>query len=159
MIKKEFVQAMSDFAGKFGEIKVEMVERTDKKYTGMSVRKIGVPVPVVNLDKLYEDYKNEVLTLDDCYDLIDRIMGKELEVQFDMSKITDWSTVIPFVRMRVTEEEPNGIYDKFGGLYMCPYIDVSEGYAVKITQELIDMWDITKETLFETAAINTILHQ
>lgn len=159
MNKKEFVQAMTDYAGKYGEINVSTIERSDNKYKGLAVKKIGVPVPVVNLDKLYKDYKDEVLTLDDCFELIDGILSTELDVPFDMSKISEWDIVVPFLRMKVAEEEPNCMYDKFHDLYMYPCIEVSDEYLIKITEDLLKMWGVTRQTLFETAALNAIIHR
>jgi hypothetical protein len=159
MKKTEFIQFITDVAKEYGTVETQEVVKPDVTYTGLYVKRNGAS-PVVNVDALWNDYCNETLSLNEVEDMVKEILTSE-PPKLDPTWITDWEKARRRLTIRVFEENPGGLYDEFRGAYFCPYINVIEGGGVRVTQEILAMWEdagVRRDTVFATAAMNTALN-
>ncbi len=158
MKKYEFIQFITDIAKEYGTVETREVVKPDGNYTGLYVKKKGAS-PVVNIDALWNAYLDETLSLDGVIDEVKDILTSE-PPKLDATWITDWEKAKRRLTIRMFEENPGGLYDEFEGLYFCPYITVIEGGGVRVTQEILALWEndgVSREDVFEAAAMNTAL--
>lgn len=155
MKKAEFVAAMKDYAKKYGEVVVQTINRTGYEYTGLMIRKNGVPTPVVNIDAIFDDYLSGEASLDDCYGVIDHILPRKQD--FDKSTVMDWSKAKDRLFLRVFGRVSEGtIYREVTNLYLVPYIQVdNKGAAlVRVTPQLLQLWKVSEDEVFAIAKEN-----
>lgn len=159
MKKTEFIQFITDVAKEYGTVATQEVVKPDGNYTGLYVKSDGAS-PVVNVDALWNAYLDETLSLDGVVDEVKEILTSE-PPKLDLTWITDWEKARRRLTLRVFEENPGGLYDEFSGVYFCPYITVIEAGGVRVTPEILAMWEdagVSRDTVFETAAMNTALN-
>lgn len=159
MRKTEFIQVITDIAKEYGTVETREVVKPDGNYTGLYVRKNGAS-PVVNVDTLWKAYLDETLSLDGVIDEVKEILNSE-PPKLDITWITDWEKARRRLTIRMFEENPGGLYDEFEGMYFCPYITVMESGGVRVTQEILAMWEndgVSRDDVFEAAAFNTALN-
>ena len=158
MRKEEFTDAMKDYASKYGEAEVDTINKGSRIYLGLYVRKDNAPSPVVNLDALYEVYREN--GVDACWRVVDRILSTVPD--FDMAEtvklVEDYSWVKEHLIIRLLSKEvaTAGVYEEVEGHYMCPYINLGNGAFVRVTTELMKIWDIEKKELFMDAMISDL---
>lgn len=158
MKKTEFIQFITDVAKEYGTVETQEVVKPDGNYTGLYVKKKGAS-PVVNIDILWNAYLDETLSLDEVVDEVKDILNSE-PPKLDTTWITDWEKARHRLTIRIFEENPGGLYDEVRGAYFCPYITVIEGGGVRVTQEILAMWEndgVSRDDVFEAAAMNTAL--
>ena len=160
MRKNEFADAMKDYASKYGEAVIDTIDKGSRIYLGLYVKKDKTPTPVVNLDALYEVYREE--GVDACWEVIDHIISTPPE--FDMatviSIVTDWEQVNNHLMMRTLDKEAAtaGIYQRVGQFYMCPYIRLDESSLIRVTPDLLEIWKKSKEEVIGYAVCNDIVN-
>ena len=158
MRKAEFIQFMSDVAEHYGTVEVKEIVKPGGNYTGLYVKKKGAS-PVVDIDRLWNAYADETLSLVECVEKMKAILTAE-PPKLDTTWITDWEKARRRLTIRIFEENPGGLYDEFRGAYFCPYITVIEGGGIRVTQEILAMWEndgVSRDDVFEAAAMNTAL--
>ena len=119
------------------------------------IRKDGVPTPVVNIDAIFDDYLVGKVSLDDCYETIDRVLA--MEPDFDKSAIMDWSKAKDRLFLRVFGRVSEGtIYREVTNLYLVPYIQVDNRGAalVRVTSPLLNLWKVSEDEVFAIAKEN-----
>lgn len=155
MRKSEFIKAMKDYATQYGEVVVREVQRANITYTGLMIRKVGVPTPVINLDALYEDYKHDKFDLDECYVHIDRMLNSKLDTPFKAEDIIQWEKMKDRLYIRLFGEltVTDGVYRKVADLYAVPYIQITDDdtASTRVTDQLMNAWGVSEETVFEQA--------
>lgn len=156
MKKAEFVTAMKDYAKKYGEVVVQAINRTGYEYTGLMIRKDGVPTPVVNIDAIFDDYLIGKVSLDDCYKTIDRVLTTKPD-GIDKTIILEWSKAKERLFLRVFGKiSADTIHRKIADLFLVPYIQVDDKGAalVRVTSQLLDLWGVSEDVVFVTAKEN-----
>lgn len=155
MKKTEFIEEMRAYARNYGEVIIEEINKTNCTYLGLAIRKNNVPTPVVNLDKLYEAYKAEELNINECFEEVERILS--MKQPFNPSVITEWNTAKERLYLRLFGSiAPDTIYRKVADMFLVPYLQIEEldGATVRVTPQLLDVWGITEEEIFELARAN-----
>jgi len=158
MKKTEFIQFMTDVAKECGTVETREIVKPDGNYTGLYVKKKGAS-PVVNVDAMWNAYLNKTRSLGEIVDAVKKILTSE-PPKLDTTWITDWEKARDRLTMRIFEENPGGLYDKFEGMYFCPYITVIEGGGVRVTQEILTMWEdagVSRDDVFAAAAFNSAM--
>lgn len=155
LAKADFIDVIEASATQFGKVLIKQINRADMSYTGLVIEKIGVPSPVVNLDRLYEDYCNGK-TMCWCIDKTKEILNMTMDIPFAPTDMLDWNKVKDRLFLRLVGNITDGIYRCIADMYLVPYVSISEeeGMAARITPELLDEWDIDEDTLFEQAERN-----
>lgn len=160
MSTKEFIEAMRDYAKQYGEVVIEDVNRANITYTGLMIRKMGVPTPVINLDALYKDYKNDKLDLNECFSYLDRTLSNTLDTPFNASDIVKWEKMKDRLYIRLFGELKikDGVYRKVADLFEVPYIQVldDDTATTRVTNQLMDAWGVSEEEVFKQARKNQI---
>lgn len=156
MEKKEFIEKIKAELADFGEIVVQEVNRATTSYTGLLVRAVGVPTPVVNIDKLYTKYCKDEYSMQECVNAAREILNMKMETDFNPKDITEWSKVKSKLYLRLLGTPGKGVYREVEDMYLVPYIRVSsdDSATARVVPEMLEAWDIDEETLFEQAKAN-----
>jgi hypothetical protein len=155
LAKADFIDVIEAAATQFGKVLIKQIDNADTSYTGLVIEKIGVPSPVVNLDRLYADYCNGK-TMCWCIDKTKEILNMTMNIPFAPADMLNWNKVKDRLFLRLVGNISDGIYRCIADMYLVPYVSVSEeeGMAARITPELLDEWNIDEDTLFEQAQRN-----
>lgn len=157
MRKNEFISVIKDVAEDFGKVVIKEIAKPTGSYMGLVIDKIGVPSPVVNLDSLYARYMNAELDLDECKELAKKILSMKPDSSFNIEDIKSWNTVKDKLYLRLVNTAPEDIlYRQVEDMFLVPYIQVtSDGSAtIKVDDQLLNLWNITEEEVFEQAENN-----
>lgn len=155
LAKADFIDVIEAAATQFGKVLIKQIDKADTSYTGLVIEKIGVPSPVVNLDRLYADYCNGK-TMCWCIDKTKEILNMTMDIPFAPTDMLDWNKVKDRLFLRLVGNITDGIYRCIADMYLVPYVSVSEeeGMAARITPELLEEWNINEDELFEQAERN-----
>lgn len=155
LAKADFIDVIEAAATQFGKVLIKQIDKADTSYTGLVIEKIGVPSPVVNLDRLYEDYCNGK-TMCWCIDKTKEILNMTMDIPFAPTDMLDWNKVKDRLFLRLVGNITDGIYRCIADMYLVPYVSISEeeGMVARITPELLEAWNIDEDTLFEQAERN-----
>lgn len=155
LAKADFIDVIEAAATQFGKVLIKQIDKADTSYTGLVIEKIGVPSPVVNLDRLYADYCNGK-TMCWCIDKTKEILNMTMDIPFAPTDMLDWNKVKDRLFLRLVGNITDGIYRCIADMYLVPYVSISEeeGMVARITPELLDEWKIDEDTLFEQAERN-----
>ena len=154
--KSEFISTIRSIGEEYGDVIVKDITRTDRHYTGMYIDRIGAPTPVVDLDRMYNHYL-ETSDLDGCIDAIRDILTMSPDFSVDTDAIMNWSKAKTKLYLRLVGTVTDGICQVVEDLYLVPYLHVLDGNAtaaMRITADLLDVWGITLDELFEAATEN-----
>lgn len=170
--KTSLLKGLQDFYGKDAEIGLEKLQRNNgKTEDGLWIRSNGPEagdsaVPLFSLQKLYEDYKEKNLCIEDCIKFVyrkEKDTGTAAIVKL-ADRIREW----PFVRDRVypillsTKENEKLLED----LISTPLLDLSIAYiirmgntktafySVKVSRSLFDQYGVSQEELHRQAIKN-----
>lgn len=158
MRKEEFTEAMKNYALKYGEAVVDTINKGSRIYLGLYIRKDNTPSPVVNLDALYERYLEN--GIDACWEVIDSVLSTVPD--FDMAEIIThvkdyaWSKEHLIIKLLDKGVAISGVYEEVDGHYMCPYVNIGDGAIIRVTAELMELWNIEKKELFMDAMISDL---
>lgn len=155
MEKTEFINAMVEYAEKYGEVLVQDIVRPNVTYTGLLIKKdSGIPSPVVHIEWLYDLFDSGRLTLDQCYEKVDEILA--IKENFNTSDILDWLKAKDRLFLKVFGNKPDGIYRKVEDLYLVPYVQVTsdDSAVARVVPALLDKWEVDEGTVFDYAKIN-----
>ena len=168
MKKTEFVEAIKVRTENLGyeNVIVDDINKGSRAYLGMYIRKDSVPSPVVDLDALYVSYSKGVEedgvdgALDGCMGVVQRILNTKPDVNLESLKehIFDWDWVKPRLVMHPVDEDVavNGVFTQVGDDYLCPYIDMSGGAFVRVTQALLDIWEVSEDEACGISILNDL---
>lgn len=155
MLKSEFITAMQDIAGQYGETITQEVIRAGNRYLGMYLKKDGVPTPVVNLDMLYERYR-DTEDIDDCIDYVIEVLTTEVDPPYDVHNIVNWDWVKGRLYLRLIGKMTDGICRPVADMYQVPYVqfDNRGNSNVQVTPQLLAAWDVSIDEVFDQAESN-----
>lgn len=158
--KEEFINTISDTISdtvkEFGNATIMTLNKADKSYTGLVIKKVNTPSPVINLDRLYMDYCNGV-PLDECVNTAKDILNMKANLPIRMDELLDWDIVKDRLYLRLVGNiVDNTIYQKAADMYLVPYISISEerGMTTKVISQMIEKWKVSEEEVFEQAKRN-----
>lgn len=155
MTKAEFVNLIMTVADEFGVAKTVETKRVDTTYTGVTLDVTGIPVPVVNTDKLYAEYCNGK-SVESISRIVRDIFNTDPEIPLTMDELTDWNIVKDRIFLRLVREVDDGMYRKVADMCLVPYVSVAEnkGLMARITPEWMNSWGVTEDMVFEQAKNN-----
>ena len=160
MRKNEFIEEILAVASAFGKAKTIDVKKTTGTYTGVVVEKIGIPSPVVNIDSLYSAYILGDISMEECKSRARKIlMNKpDMNFEFNIRDIGMWGIVKNQLYLRLTNNNANSIYRTVEDMFLVPYIRLSadDSAATRVTKELLDLWGVDEDEVFEQAEINQV---
>lgn len=108
-----------------------------------------------------EDFPD--LPIDDLAEKIRKIITENTKQSSDLGWIADWGQVKDKVVARLYNQKTTGEVVKsakqygFDGLVLIPYVDctgIIENGSIKVTRQMVDLWGVTDDELFETAIGN-----
>lgn len=157
--KEMFIREMMVVASEFGKAEITEVNKPTGSYTGITIRKPGVPSPVVNIDRLYIAYQEGKLLMADCKERVRKILvlkGDDMDFEFNIKDIGVWNIVKNQLYLRLVNNDANGISREIADMFLVPYIRVvsDDSAAVRVTKELIDLWGVSEEEVFAQAETN-----
>ena len=155
MQRSEFIDLMKEAAEQHGKVVIHEVAKASGHYLGMRIELDGVPVPVVNLDMLYERYL-ETDDIEECTDFIHELLGKEIETPCDMTALADWEVAKKLLFLRMFGNVVDGVCRCVADIYQVPYLQLADdGSAVaQVTPQLLDTWGISVDEVFAQAERN-----
>jgi hypothetical protein len=160
MQRTEFIEAVRNHVSCRGQVDIQTIKKPNMTYEGLTIRKIGVPTPVVNLDYLYGKYLLGDATLEECLHLADDILDNTDAGIFPENladKITSWDWVKSNLFIRLSNEfgTDEVVHRKMADLYLIPCIQVGEeGSVVRVVTPLLELWGVTEDMVFNTAFDN-----
>lgn len=120
--------------------------------------------PTIYLNYLYELYNAEE-NLEECYGEVKKLYEEGKRFNLDTSKLLDFEQVKCRVVYKLVNYEKNKEklvdmpHRKILDLAITYYLDIQEGdagiYTVEIKNELLNLWQVTEEILFQLAEQNT----
>ena len=155
MQRSEFIDLMKEAAEQHGKVVIHEVAKASGHYLGMRIELDGVPVPVVNLDMLYERYL-ETDDIEECTDFIHELLGKEVETPCDMAALADWEVAKKLLFLRMFGNVVDGVCRCVADLYQVPYLQLADdGSAVaQVTPQLLETWGVSIDEVFDQAEKN-----
>lgn len=160
MQRTEFIEAVRNHVSCRGQVDIQTIKKPNMTYEGLTIRKIGVPTPVVNLDYLYGKYLLGDATLEECLHLADDILDNNGAGRFPENltdKLTSWDWVKSNLFIRLSNEfgTDDVVHRKMADLYLIPCIQVrEEGSVIRVVTPLLELWGVTEDMVFDTAFDN-----
>lgn len=108
-----------------------------------------------------EDFPD--LPLDDLAEKIRQIITENTRESSDLGWISEWEQVKDKVVARLYNQKTTGEVIRsakeygFDGLVLIPYVDctgIMQGGSIKVMRQMVDLWGVTDDELFETAISN-----
>ncbi|MBQ4562871.1 MAG: hypothetical protein IJA58_00155 [Lachnospiraceae bacterium] len=162
---KRDVQHNLEARGRHGRVEiVQIVKHNDMKLTGMVfLREGGNVSPIVNLDLMYEDYKNGKpysTLMQEAYSVLMEVRGRKIS-GLTVDRYEDLKDKIR-IRMCNPKQNEEWLKDKVhkpAGEFVCTYyaelFDEGSSMAAKaVTHENLEEWGISEETLIRDAEEN-----
>lgn len=152
LVKTEFIEEIKNSLEDLGEIRIEDVSKSGYNYTGLMIKVIGKPMPVLNLDKLYARYCNGG-TIEECKDTAREILTKnKCELPVSVEQLQDWEFVKDKLYLRLAPFVSEGVLSRpWLDLFLVPYINIDSTYTCAVVEGLRDTWGVDEETVFEQA--------
>lgn len=157
--KEELVKGINELIKDNEKVSVNRIEKNNGVFLdGLVIKKDDVDTtPVIYLNNYYEEYKKDE-NLDTCLNqIMEAYRNAKLNEEINISNVTDWSKIRDSIRMMVVNYEMNvGIlentpHEKFLDLAVVYYVNLTESEegnaSVRITNQIISLWDINEETL------------
>lgn len=156
MRREDFIEAIKNGVADMGEIITQEVNRANTQYTGLTVRKVGIPVPVVNLDELYIRYEDTDATMEDCIERAREVLAMAPPSSVSIEKVTDWEIAKTKLYFRPMKHVDNGLFKKMEDIFLVPYIQLADdcSMATRVTPQLCEHWGVTEEEVFEVTRTN-----
>lgn len=185
MERQEFYEVMKEKVSKklgadyIVELK-EVFKNNDVKKMGMSIRKPNETInPIVYIDEFYNGYflKEGLKTIDDCVDDILSDLGNRENktnqlkgINFKLLTNYNFTKNSIFIKACSPKFNSNSKLaiknlDSYAASF---YIDLDKLYGIgdddgwktiKITEEMLDTWSVSKEELFKKAISNTVKYR
>ncbi|MBQ9155532.1 MAG: hypothetical protein IJ137_01980 [Eubacterium sp.] len=147
-------------------VSITEIEKPNFSYTGMQVARPGtLVVPVINLDKFYEDYRAGQ-SLDRVLDEMASFRDRPFE-RADLPSFTDYSAVKDLLFIRVMNQEENkdylanAVHQETDGLAVTANIllngdmkGADEIASTVVTRPLLEDWGISEDQVMKDAADN-----
>ena len=157
MRKNEFIDVMKNVASEFGKVVVKEIVKPTGTYMGLTINKVNVPTPIVNLDALYNRYINAELNIGECCDIAKDILSRKPDGEFNIEDIKNWDRAKDKLYLRLVNSAPEGtLYREVEDMFLVPYIQVTsdDSATVKVEEPLLELWKVTSEEVFEQAENN-----
>lgn len=154
MERTEFVNAIKAMAEELGEVIIQPIIKPELTYEGLCIRKVGVPTPVVNLDALYERYQNGT-SIDDCLEMARKTLNASPDtVPITPEQIQDYEFIKGKLYLRLVGKIEDVGYRRIADMYLVPYVDLGEGTTFRVPPELVEIWKVDIDTVYEQARTN-----
>lgn len=159
--------AMEAYYGAGYKVQVHtVVKNNDLKLTGLTIlARTSNIAPTIYLEHYFEQYKAGETMADVCQQIIRVYEEHKVTVDFDISSVTDFNRVKDRICYKLVNFDHNREllsdtpHIKFHDLAIMFYIMVShdaEGLGtVTVKNHIMDLWNVSKEKLFELAVQNT----
>lgn len=144
----------------------DMVKNNDTHRTGIIIRAESCNLaPVIYLEYYFSQYQKGEMIEDICKKIMQAYEDCRIKENFDITSFTEFEQIKDSVCFRLVNREQNQewlsdiVYSEFYDLALVPYILIvkdAEGitsYAVK--NSMLEIWNISRETLLELAMKNT----
>lgn len=156
MQKSEFISKMADYAQIYGDVAFQEVDRSDRHYYGMFIKKDCMPTPVADLDYIYSKYVDGAWDMSDCTDYLDSIFTRKMEMPVDTSDVINWGWAQSRLYFRLLGTAGSGINREVEDMYLIPYIQLTsdDSAAIRVTDKLIHIWGVTVDDVFAAAETN-----
>ena len=154
MERTEFVNAIKTMAEELGEVVIQPITKPELTYEGLCIRKVGVPTPVVNLDALYERYQNGT-SIEDCLEIARKTLNASPDVvPITPEQIQDYEFIKTKLYLRLVGNIEDVGYRRVADMYLVPYVDLGEGMTFRVQPELVEIWKVDIDTVYEQARTN-----
>lgn len=157
MRRNEFIEEMKAVASEFGTPTIQEIVKPTETYTGMAIKKTGIPSPIVNLDRLYRSYEDGI-SLDRCKAEVKRILtiGMEDPTEFDMKNIGNWDIMKNLLYLKLMNTATDELAEPVEDMFLIPYIRVTatDNASIKVVPELLNIWGVSKKEVFAQAKVN-----
>ena len=169
--KKRIVEGLQEIYGDDARIETGVALRNNgSKYNGIRIflKSSGSRVsPTLDLDRLYESFENGIINIEDCiWDICNSrtALSGFKDVERFVENISEWEYVKDDIYPVLLPTEKN--QELLGKLVSTPILDLSVVYiirrgipgknimSIKITQRLMESYEITPEQLHRQAMIN-----
>ena len=159
--------AMEGYFGADYKVQVhKVVKNNGTLLTGLTILNRSVNIaPTIYLEYYYEMYENGETMANVCREIIHIYEKHELTGNFDTSFVTDYNRIKDRICYKLINAKQNKEllrdvpYMKFHDLAIIFYIMISKDGdglgTVTVYNHIMDMWNVSKEKLFELAVQNT----
>ena len=149
--KREFADLLATF---IEDGVVREVQKTNTSYVGITLNKIDVPMPIINVDEYYEKFVKYMSNMG--MDIGETIRNNTMEINMDI--LLDYELAKEYLTLRIMLKKWNEgklmdiPHDMFGEFAVVPYV-AYEDKAVAVTNRVLAKWDVTKERVFSDAKL------
>ena len=159
--------AMEAYFGKDYKVQVHtVVKNNDLHLTGLTILNRSVNIaPTIYLEYYYEQYKAGATMSDVCHQIIRTYEKHRGTLDFDVKSVTDFNRVKDRICYKLVSADRNKEllsdtpHIKFFDLAIIFYVLVSsdaEGMGtITVHDNIMDLWNVSKEKVFELAVQNT----
>lgn len=159
--------AMEAYFGEDYKVQVHtVVKNNDLHLTGLTILNRSVNIaPTIYLEYYYEQYKAGATMYDVCHQIIRTYEEHKGMLDFDVKSVTDFNRVKDRICYKLVSADRNKEllsdtpHIRFFDLAIIFYIMVSsdaEGMGtITVHDNIMDLWNVSKEKLFELAVQNT----
>ena len=148
---------------------VTSIKNNNQKHLGIRIQKHGSSTsPVFYIKGLYEKFKSNILSLDECVSLLLQQVDQPEEFSIDTNCYAVYEDVRPLIRIMLVNYEANKeqlakkphfrLLDMAATFYISIHIDKDTFGLLHITNQMLEQWEIDAESFIEEA-LNTLLRK
>ncbi len=152
MTKKEYAKSVANMVG--GEVK-DIEKANGIILTGIIVGD-GTIRPTIYIDQMFE----EGMDVEGCANIVKELADKADNAMPDFSRLQRYDLIKGDLRLRLFNESTradvfmSAASHGFPDMILIPYLEnVVKGGSMRITKSIMEMWNVSKETLFNDAAL------
>ena len=159
--------AMEAYFGEDYKVQVHtVVKNNDLHLTGLTILNCSVNIaPTIYIEYYYEQYKAGATMSDVCHQIIRTYEEHKGTLDFDVKSVTDFNRVKDRICYKLVSADRNKellsdtphikFFDLAIIFYIMVYSDAEGMGTITVHDNIMDLWNVCKEKVFELAVQNT----